>query len=323
MLPPHPPTLTILDPTSLLGRELLERVARALPEVRRRLFHTGREAEHLAVEVGGEPALVSPLSDLDELDGSSVVVVTDRLDPEAGDRLLAWLRPRPEVRLLDCSQPGLAGAEAVSVIGAPARAHLGRPWFHLADPALVGPARFLEALAPLAPTALHLTVLVPASAYGIEGLDELVGQGAARLAGRTAKPASHLPGILAFDLAASRPDRLAAVEAQVAEVFPSLEARIQLADAGVFHGYLASVAVRLHREMRGDDARGLLRASDALRLVRRNLRLSVSDAAQADRVLVGELRPHQDWLHAWLVFDGLSVGGADVAAAALLGLLVS
>jgi len=319
----RPPTLSILDPTSLLGRELIDRVAVELPEVHRRLFHTDDDAEHLAVEVAGEPALVSPLSDLEELDGSSVVVVTHPLGPGRSERLLGWLRTQPEVRLLDCSQPGLAGAEAASVIGAlPAGPH-GRPWFHLADPALIGPSRVIAALAPLAPAVCHLTIVVPASAYGVEGVDELVAQSAARLSGRTPKPAAHLPTVLAFDLAASHEDRLSGLDAQIAELFPSLEIHLRLADAGVFHGYLASVAVSCRHEASAQDVRALLRAGDALRLVHRNVRFRVSDAAQTDGIMVGGVRSYRGWVSAWLAYDGLRVGGADVAVAALLGLLAS
>ena len=323
MLPSSPPTLSILDPTSLLGREIVDRVAIALPEVRHRFFHTGDDAEHLAVEVGREPALVSPLSDLDELDGSSVVVVTRPLGPARGEPLLRWLRTQPTVRLLDCSQPGLAGAEAASVIGTPPTGARVRPWLHLADPALIGPSRIIAALEPLAPTACHLTVMVPASAYGIEGIDELVAQSAARLSGRTPKPPAHLPTVLAFDLVASHEDRLARLEAQIAELFPSLETHVRLADASVFHGYLASVAVFCRHESSAQGARALLRAGDALRLVHRKVRFRVSDAAQADGVMVGGIRSYRGWVSSWLAYDGLRVGGADVAVAALLGVLAS
>lgn len=323
MPPLRPSILSILDPGSLLGREVVERAARGLPAVRRRLFHTASEAEHLAIEVAGEPALVSPLLDMDELDGSSAVVVTRPLTPAMGERLLGWLRAHATVRLLDCSQPGLAGAEAASVIADLPTGHSGRPWFHLADPALVGPARLVTALASLAPTALHLTVLIPASAYGVEALDELLAQGAARLSGGAPRPATYLPGILAFDLATAHEEHLAALEAQLAELFPTLEAHLQLADAGVFHGYLASVAIRCGRKFSAQDARALVRGSNGLRLARRNVRFSVSEAAQADRVLIGELRVQRDWVLAWLAADGLRVGGADIAVAALLGFFAS
>jgi hypothetical protein len=323
VLPARPPTLSILDPVSLLGRELVERVAHDLPDVRRRLFHTGSEAEHLAIEVAGEPALVSPLLDLDELDGSSAVAVTRSLTPSVGERLLGWLRAHASVRLLDCSQPGLAGAEAASVIADLPRGHRGRPWFHLADPALIGPARLVTALAPLAPTSLHLTVLVPASAYGVEALEELLAQGAARLSGRAPKPATHLPGILAFDLLTAREERVSALEAQIAELFPALEVHLQLADAGVFHGYFASAAVRCSHQVSAQVVRSLLRGSDGLRSARRNARFSVSGAAEADGVLVGELRVRQDWVLAWLATEGLRVGGADAAVSALIGLVAS
>ncbi len=102
-------TLTVLDPTSLLGREVSEGIARTLPGVRRRFLHTGEEPEHLIAEVAGEAALVPPLAEPDELDGSDAVLVTAPPSAAARERLLGWLRGHPEVALLDCTQPGIAG----------------------------------------------------------------------------------------------------------------------------------------------------------------------------------------------------------------------
>lgn len=321
MLPPHR-TLSILDPTSLLGREVTDGIARAFPEVRRRLFHTGADPEHLVAEVAGEAALVGPLLDPDELDGSVAVILTARPASQASTRLLAWLRAKPSVALLDCTQPGVAGAEAACVLDALPHDRRGLPWYHLVDPSLAAPARWLKALLPLAPESSHATVLCPASDFGAEAIDELATQGTARLSGRPTRRPAHLPAVLAFDLAPVTGERLAALEAQLGELFPTVELRLHVIDAGVFHGTLATVLVRCAGEVSLERARALVRATPDLRLARRNETVTATDAVERGHVICGDLRAHGRWVTAWLLADALRVGGAG-AVVELLGSLTA
>jgi len=323
MSPPYPHILSILDPTSLFGRELVERIAKALPELRCRYFHTGGEAEHLVVDVAGEPALASPLAEMDELDGSFAVTVAAPPPAELTAPLLAWLRAHPEVRLLDCTQPGIAGNEARCVHSTPHGTRGPRSWYHLADPALAGPLRLLAALAPLEPEETHLTLVGPASAFGAEAVDELAAQAAARLSGQEPRATEHLPGTLAFDLRPAPGERPAALESQLWELVPAVASRVQCADAGVFHGDLAAVRVRCARESTLEQVRSLLRAGGGLRLARRNEQISVSAAVDRDEVLCSDVRAGGRWVSAWTVADGLRIGGASAAVDVLAALLAS
>jgi hypothetical protein len=309
VLPPHR-TLSILDPTSLLGREVTDAIVRAFPDVRRRLFHTGADPEHLVAEVAGEAALVGPLLEPDELDGSVAVILTARPPAQASTRLLAWLRANPSVALLDCTQPGVAGAEAACVLDALPRERRRLPWYHLVDPSLAAPARWLKALLPLAPEASFATVLCPASGFGAEAIDELASQGTARLSGRPTRRPAHLPAVLAFDLVPAAGERLAVLEAQLGELFPAIERGLHVIDAGVFHGTLATVLVRCAEEVSLERVRALVRATPALRLVRRNETVTATDTVERSHVLCGDLRTHGRWVTAWLLADALRVGGA-------------
>lgn len=306
-------TLTILDPTSLLGRGVTERIARTLPQVRRRMLHTAEEQEHLIAEVAGEAALVPPLADPDDLDGSDVVLVTAQPSTATCGQLLDWLRLHPGVALLDCTQPGIAGSEARCVADRLPAERSVRPWYHLADPALAAPFRLVAALASLEPEALHLTVVCPVAALGTEALDELAAQGATRLSGHPMHRPDLLPAVLAFDLAPAGSGRSAGLEAQLGELFPHLECRVHAIDAGVFHGYLATALVRCGKTPSQQRLRSLVRAAGDLRLAQTNKVLTATAAVERGPVIVcGDLQAKGNWVSAWLLADGLAVGNDAV-----------
>jgi len=305
-------TLTILDPVSLLGREVTERIARTLPEVRLRFFHTGEEPEHLVAEFAGEAALVPPLADADELDGSDAVLVTTQPSAASGEHLLDWLRVHPGVALLDCTQPGIADSETLCVAGRVPAERPARRWYHLADPALAAPLRLVAALAPFDPQAVHLTLICPVAALGREALDELASQGAARLSGQPLRGLDRLPAMLAFDLAPDGSGRATRLEAQLGELYPRLERRVHVIDAGVFHGYLATVQVRCSVNPTQERVRSFVRDSGGFRLARRNEIVTTTEVVERGSVIVcGDVQARHGWVGAWLLADGLAVGGTD------------
>ncbi len=311
----HPQfTLSILDPTSRLGRAASEALWQAFPAARRRLFHTGGEGEHLVTEIGGEAAMVPPLTDGGELDGSDVVVVTAAPAPAAAAMLLAWLRENPGTVLIDGTQPGIAPEESAPAFNAPPVVRPDRPWFHLADPALWGPGRFLQALAPLRPRELHLTVLLPVSTFGEAGVEELVKQAAARLSGRSPRKPETLPAVLAFDLAPASASRHATLLAQLVALFPELSPHLHSIETGVFHGHAAVVAARCEERATAAELTGLLRSQPGIRLARRNEHPQPSGTVGSDEVVCAELSSGDGWVTAWLVADGLRVGGGQAIA---------
>ncbi len=311
--------LTVLDPTSLLARELLEHLAACAPHWRRNFFHTGESDEHLIAEVAGEASLVAPLGDLGELEGSRVVVATQQPPGRVATRLLDWLRRNPAVTLLDLTARGLAPAESVVLFDAPPPPHAR--WVRLLDPSLVGAAFFLRAVASLGPEELHATTIRPASAYGEGGVEELAGQGIARLSGRQPARPAVLPSVLAFDLAPSGDALRAELEQQLAGAFPGVAVRLRPLEAGIFHGHLAAVGVRLREVPHPDRLRALLREDGVLRLARRNEAPHPSEAVGSLQVACSDLSVEPPWVFATLTADGLRLTSVRLAAELLLAIV--
>jgi hypothetical protein len=266
----------------------------------------------MIAEVPGGARLVAPLLDPDELNGSLAVILTSSLTAQVSGRLLTWLRANPSVALLDCTQPGVAGDQAVCVLDSIPAVRRDLSWYHLVDPSLIGPVRWLRALLPLAPEAFHATLLCPASGFGAEAIDELASQGTARLSGRATLRPAHLPAVLAFDLALAQAERSAALEAQVAELFPAVRPGLNVIDTGVFHGTLATALLRCVRDVPLERARALLRATPGLRLARRNETAIATKASEEDHAICGDLRVQGPCVTAWLLADGLRLGGGAV-----------
>lgn len=308
--------ISVLDPTSLAGRDLVAGLEERLPGVSIRLFHTLGREEHLVVDLADGPTLVNPLTDLNELSRSRAVVVTTALDDATALRLLAWLRAEPAVVLLDLSQPGIAGEAATTLLDtAPTWTSPG--WFHLPDPSLVGPVRMVRALSRFAPQAAVMVVTRPVSIHGEDALHELAAQAAARLSGAKPPHAGALRVPIAFDLAPIDDAELFALERQVAALLPGLDATLHVLDAGIFHGHTAAVSVRCASEPDDEGVRRALRAAPGLELARRNTRLLIGDVSELKAVSCGAVRVRGRTVSAWMVVDGLRTG----AAAAALDLL--
>jgi hypothetical protein len=309
----HRRVLTLLDPTSLLGRELAERLAEIAPGVRQSFFHTVSGEDHLIADVAGEASLVEPLVDPDELAGASVVVATRQPSKAMAARLAAWLRANPAVALVDLTEQGLAPAESTVVFDRLPAASGGR-WIRLLDPSLVGAAFFLRAVASLEPEELHVTTVRPASTFGEPGIEELAVQGIARLSGRQPARPTVLPSVLAFDLAPAADASRAELERQLGGVFPRLAVRVRPLDAGVFHGHVATVGVRLRTVPGIEKLRALLRGAPALRLARRNEVRHPSDAAGSLEVTCSDVAADPPWVFATLTADGFRLTSVLLAA---------
>jgi aspartate-semialdehyde dehydrogenase len=303
-------TFAVLDPTSTVGRDVIERLAGAFPAARRRLFHTSASEEHLISEVAGAAELVPPLVEADELEGAAVVINTVPPSPAVARSLLAWLRGHPEVVLIDLGQPALAGPESAVVSGWTPRPLGSGRWYHLPDPLIAGPLRVLEALASLEPRACHLTVFGSVAGFGAGALEELAGQGADRLSGRTPRRAAVLPRVLAFDLAPAEPARRERLAAELAVLFPAVDFRLHAVDAGLFHGHAAAVDVACGRPVTRERARKLLRAAAGLRLARERESLLLTDVVEDNAMVCGGVEASGGWLSLWLAGDGQRLAGA-------------
>lgn len=313
-----PRVLTVLDPTSLVGRELAEHLAEHAPELRQAFFHTGSAEEHLIAEVAGQAALVAPLGDLDELSGSSVVVATRQPPPSMVASLVAWLRANPAVALVDLTQRGLLPDESVVVFDRPPAT--GDRWLRPLDPSLVGAAFFLRAVASLGPEELHATTVRPVSAYGQEGVEDLAAQGIARLSGQQPPRPTALPSVLAFDLAPAADTSRHELERQLRGAFPGVTVRLRPVEAGVFHGHLTTLGARFRQVPRAEAVRALLREDPVMRLSRRNEVPHPSDAVGSFQVTCADLTVDPPWVFATLIADGLRLAAVRLAGELVLAI---
>ena len=265
-------TLTILDPTSLLGREVTEGIARAFPDVPRRLFHTGADPEHLIAEVSGEATLVAPLLDPDELDGSVAVILTSSPhDRRSRGRLLTWLRANPSVALLDCTQPGVAGDEAVCVLDSIPAVRRDLPWYHLVDPSLLRRPCAGSGLcchSPPRPSTRRCSARPPTSAPRRSRSWPRKGRPASRGKRRADLPISprYSPSTSRW----RRPSAPRRSRPRSRSSSPPSTRPPRHRQPGCSTGTLATVLLRCARDVPLERARALLRATPGLRLARRN-----------------------------------------------------
>jgi aspartate-semialdehyde dehydrogenase len=305
--------ISLLDPTTLAGRDIAEAIAARYPGVRQRFFHTTGRDEHLIAEVAGEASLVSRLTDVDELAGSAAVVIVETPPENVALGLLAWLQANPGVAMVDASQPGIAGEVALTILDTAEARGAERRWYHVPDACLVAPVRFLRALAPIEPETVSLFLTRPASTFGDEGVEELATQAAARLSGIPPKKPTILPGVLAFDLAPVGDEERFLLEAQVDALCPGLDLALHAFDSGVFHGHTAALTLQGLVSAHEKKVRELLNAASRFRLARRNEDLLIGDVTRFEGVaLCANLRVHATSVSAWLVADGLRNGVADV-----------
>jgi hypothetical protein len=288
----------------LLGREVTRRLAEMAGGQRPRLLHTGADAEHLIVELGGEAALVAPLSDPQELIGSHVVVATAPVRDEVAGPLLDWLRHNPRTVLLDASGAGLAASGSIVARELPG-VRPTPPWYRLLDFELLAPVRFLTALASLEPTHLSVVSLRSVARLGAEAIEELAVQGAARLAGAVPPAPAHLPAVLAFDALLPLAESVEQLQSRCAELCEPASASVQVVDAGLFHGDLAAVAVQCRAPRPLDHVRELLRRVPGLRLARRNEVFSLSDLAGEESIVSAQVKVDGEWVRGWVAADGL------------------
>jgi aspartate-semialdehyde dehydrogenase len=165
------------------------------------------------------------------------------------------------------------------------------------------------------------TLLQPISVFSTEALDQLFEQAKSLLTFQPVADSPYWPRQLAFNVLATE-DTAANIRNEAQAILgDAVQVSAQLLQAGVFHGFAASV----HLAFDSDPGAEALRAAYA---DRPNLRwaneepLGPVDAASTDDVLLGHLRPERPgsyWL--WSVMDNLTRGGASNAIAIAEALL--
>jgi len=305
------PPIHLLDPLTLTGRELLDLLRDA--GARASFAHTREEDEHQIAELAGRAELVPPLADPDDVPGDAVVVVTAEPAPDRREALEALLAGRPQQRVLDLAPRPVVPGATVAATAPPRRPE--PPRLRVASPGAAGLHHLLEPLEPLGLEAATAVVERPASAAGMEGVERLAGQAAARLQGR---PPDPLPdgAVLAFNLLAETDPDLAD---EVGQLLPRTPVAVTAARSGAFHGWAIHLGLAFAAATRPDAVAEAWRGSGRIEVVRGPLALD--RATERDRVLATV--PEVAGRHAVTVavLDGLRVGGAATALEILPALL--
>ena len=297
----------ILDPLTLIGRELLACLEDRASGLALTFAHTAIDDEHQIADLAGQAGLVPPLDDLSALDRADLVVVTS--DQES-DRLRAvgrWVADHPGARVVDLGRTATLRRVTRPWCAGPPPADATK--FRIAHPAVAAAGRLAVALESLGVTAGHLIAVDPTSHRGRDPVEVLARQGRARLQGQSVT--ETIDGhVLAFGYIAIDADELQD-EADVA-LGPGWTTDHAL--VGCFHGHVAHVVIDLERAIDENTFRDLMTTDDDLEVHPRPLALDT--VPDADRVFVATPRIASDGRRVGTVMmmDGLRFGGAVTGA---------
>jgi len=295
--------IALLEPSTLVGREILEAWSREVP---------GRAEPDLLTQRGDGVGVLTRVGDAagvvqeaGSLDGIDLLVCSDLRDGEAAilDRL-----------------PATAGAiilpAATATIEAPAHVAGINPAargarVQSAHPAVVGATQVLTPLRELGLSGAQVTALLPVSVHSATALDELLEQTRAVLSFSAVKSVASFPAQLVYNAlpSVSPPGEAAR---QLRDTLGDLPVAAHFLQAGIFHAVSLSLHCQLAATATAEDVRQALGAESVIELDDDPSSLGPIRAAGSTAVLVGEVVPSGVpggfWI--WAVLDNLTRGGA-------------
>jgi len=308
---PHPKRATgyrlgIVNPQTLVGAEIKTILReRSFPFDKVALLATGEGAGTLT-EVGDEPAVVAPVSDI-ELEDLDIVFFCGR-----GESNREWIARREDDDFIavDLSQPDGAEGGRLAVAG------INLEQVDENDELLVSPhpvaipiALILRQIGRLSRIEIcAATVVQPASTFEQAGIEELAKQTISVL-NIQGVPKEVFDRQLAFNL---YPATERSEEFIVGQIKTLTDARAQIAllitQGTIFHGHTFSLFVKTEDEIEVADIEASLRANPAIALPEGDQQFGTIDAAGKDEVLVAEVRNDPTirggfWV--WAVCDNL------------------
>lgn len=302
--------LVVLDPNSLLGRELVPLLAASFPDLQRRYMHTRGVDDYLLLELEGNATVVPPLGDLEELTSAAVVFITEPPASTLKKPLAEFFATHPQLPCVDLSSSELFPAN-LGMAFTPTR-----PQIQLPDPVLLLPTMILQALGSLLPKRAFFSCLVPVSTHGEEALEELAAQAAARLSGD--KPKTRLlPAVLAFDAIFYHQGQN--FEEQLQKLFPQTQVQLHPIAAGIFHTHAVFASAEVDKPATLQKLRQLF-SSHGFVFHRGKAPLAPSLGAGRPQAKLEVVKLESHHLALWAVGDHLLMQ-AQAACAALATLL--
>jgi len=310
--------IAIYHPTTLLGKELRERVG-DVPALAGdvQLLSTREDEVGTLTDVAASAGLVTRVEDT--LPASDLAFFCGTIEETRA--LLPGLDAKTTAIVLS---PGASVEDGMPIVSG-VNLDQARSGSVLVSPH-AGAVALARLLHPFGDTvrSVAATILLPVSALEEAALHELFEQTRSILAFAAPPPSPVLGGQLAFNVVQGRNVAAEIVDPLVALLGPQVEISVQTLLGGVFHGVSVSAYVRLADAPDPARLRAALagapdvelRAAEGLRSAAAEkpiVRLGPIDAAQSERLLVGELRPdprHAGGYWLWATLDNLTAGGA-------------
>lgn len=304
--------IAILEPSSLLGKELREQLG-SRPELASevRLYTQRQESVGMLTEVGGNAAMVQAWGP-GELEDFDLLFICDPRPEE-----LAVLDRLPSASNVIVVAPNASIAGGRPVIADESNGDLARGEILISPhPAVIGLAHLLRPLQDLGLEEAVATLLRPASMYDQEALEEMFAQTRALLDFKSPAAGDRFPHQVAFNVLPGPPEDAVVVEQLRALLSGEPRIAAHSLQAGVFHGISLSVFVQLEPGVEIEDVSAALSGHERLELSETPESVGPVEAAARETVLVGEVRhavgrPGGFWL--WAALDNLTRGGASNA----------
>lgn len=313
---PTAPRLLVIDPLSLMGREILLLLERdlQLPGALS-YYHTADDDEHQIAELAGQPALVPPLESVSEIaDYDGILVASDATSARL-DSLLGLVDDRPDTPLVDISRCDLLREVTEPAVGA--RHSWGSVHVRVAHPSLVAFSILLDAVGHLGPLGGSVAAVEPASSLGVAAVESLARQAGQRIQGAPVEELIN-ESVLAFNLVVSDNEDL---DQDAATLFPDLDLAVTRSLAGHFHGHVAHICLHFPEPIEEYELHEAL--SSDTRIVAHEPPFALDATPETDQVTV--LRPrlsrNRRCLATTALFDGLRIGGALTALEILQSIL--
>jgi aspartate-semialdehyde dehydrogenase len=310
------PTIALIDPLTLLGRETaaeLDRVLQNPDDLA--VFHTNPEEEHEIADVAGHPAIIPALAAASDLDSVSIAVLAGDHASARHAALEEAAVQRPDLIIIDAStgQPFVDRSVPVIDPRDVDTCTLVRP----AHPALVVTRRLLEALEAIELDSVSVHAIDPVSVFGEPAVQELAQQAAQRLQGAQVETLVQ-NRVLAFNLVQGSGD-LITEDAQ--RLFSDLDITASRSLGGCFHGTLVHLTAHSPLQISEDEVLAGLDAHPDVQVAETDL---VLDAVpDSDTILTARpvISPRGSTLSIIAMVDGLRVGGAVTLARLVAGLV--
>jgi len=306
--------LAILDPLTLMGRELTAEIHRRFPGIEPALFHTSDDEEHQIASIDGRPALVPPLKSPADLEDIDVLVLAADDDGARLDFVGEALENDDHLIFIDASPLDRFRFLTVPSFDADSMAPGAR--LRPALPAVVVAGAVIETLSPFGPLGMTIAVVEPVSVYGRDAVVTLASQAAQRLQGETVtEEIDHR--IAAFNLTARSAEIL---REEAASLLPGLEIAATRTLGGCFHGHLILIGLTFEAPVVAEAVSNALDVSPLLAVTPFPIDLTgIGD--RADIVLTPpELSSGGRSLTLQAMVDGTRIGGAATVAAMLQGI---